>query len=81
VFHGQSPRVWTVSLYWGGVRAVLEKSTWLSGLKVALPVVTHGLLTRDISAKKLIKQGVTYQSPGCSTAGRFSGGVTGAMPG
>jgi len=63
-------------LYWSGVRAVLEKSTWLSGLKVTLPVATHGLLSRDISAKKLIKQEVPYLSPGCSTAVRFSCAVT-----
>jgi hypothetical protein len=58
----------------------MKISTWLSGLKVNLPDATHGVLIRDISAKKLIKQEVPYRSPGCPTAGRFSCVVTGAMP-
>jgi hypothetical protein len=58
----------------------MKISTWLSGLKVTLPVADHGALVRDISAKKLIMQGVAYHSPGCPTAGRFSCVVTGAMP-
>jgi hypothetical protein len=55
-------------------------STWLSGLKVTLPVAANGIVIRDISAKKLIMQEVPYQSPGCPTAARFSCAVTGAMP-
>ncbi len=35
---------------------VTENDHRLSGLKVTLPIVTHGVLIRDVSAKKLIKQ-------------------------